>query len=175
MLKGILVGAAGFAAAAALAVYLLAATGRIPANADAKPPRLEKWLARKALHAAIDRQAPRSPNPVALTDGNLIDGIRLYAQDCAVCHGGADAKASHIARGLYQKAPQLGKHGVEDDEDGETYWKIYHGIRMTGMPSFRQDLSEEQMWKITLFLKHMDQLPPAPKKVWESMRAPSSL
>jgi hypothetical protein len=58
---------------------------------------------------------------------------------------------------------------VEDDEEGETFWKIYHGIRMTGMPSFRETLSEDQIWKITLFLKDMDALSPAAQKAWNAV------
>ena len=173
LIKGIVLGAAGAVAAGLAAFYLIAVTGGIPANADAKPPAVEKWIARKALDAAIVRQAPKGPNPVALNDENLIAGIKLYAADCAVCHGAADAKASHIAHGLYQKAPQLAKYGVEDDEDGETYWKLYHGIRMTGMPAFRESLSEDELWKITLFLKNMDSLPPKPKKIWEAVPSPA--
>ncbi len=166
MIKGIFFGAAGVLAVLAAGFYAAISSGLLPANADDKPPFIEKWIATKALKAAIARQAPTMPNPIPLNDANLIEGIRLYAADCAVCHGAADGKASDIARGLYQKAPQLGRYGVEDDEDGETYWKIYHGIRMTGMPAFRETLSEEQMWKVVLFLKNMDALPPGPQKIW---------
>lgn len=77
--KGLVLGAVGAAAAGALAFYFAAAAGLFPANADAKPPALEKWIARKALDAAIVRQAPKGPNPVALNDENLIAGIKLYA------------------------------------------------------------------------------------------------
>lgn len=169
MIKGIVIGVVGGIGFLCAAFYFIAAQGWLPANADAKPPAIEKWIAHKALDAAILRQAPKGPNPVALNDENLIAGIKLYAADCAVCHGAADAAASPIAHGLYQKAPQLAKYGVEDDEDGETYWKLYHGIRMTGMPAFRDALSEDELWKITLFLKNMDSLPPAPQKAWEAV------
>lgn len=169
LFAGLLLGAVGVVAAGAGAFYLIASAGYFPANADAKPPALEKWIAHKALDAAIVRQAPKGENPVKLDDANLIAGIRLYAADCAVCHGAADGKASPIALGLYQKAPQLAKYGVEDDEEGETYWKLYHGIRMTGMPSFRDSLTEDELWKVVLFLKHMDSLPPAPQKAWDAV------
>jgi mono/diheme cytochrome c family protein len=137
MLKGAALGACAAVAAGLGAFYLAATFGLIPANADAKPPALEKWAARKALDAAIAREAPKGENPVALTDANLIAGIKLYAANCAACHGAADGRPSAVALGLYQKAPQLARYGVEDDEDGETYWKLYHGIRMTGMPARR--------------------------------------
>ncbi|HEX4046739.1 MAG TPA: cytochrome c [Elusimicrobiota bacterium] len=169
MMKGIVIGALGAVAMGLAAFYLVAASGRIPANADARPPALEKWVAERALDAAILREAPRGPNPVALTDANLVAGIRLYAADCAVCHGAADAAPSPIGSGLYQKAPLLAKYGVEDDDEGDTYWKLYHGIRMTGMPSFRESLTEDELWKIALFLKNMDSLPPGPQKVWDAV------
>jgi mono/diheme cytochrome c family protein len=172
MIKGMLAGAVLTLSAGALAAYLAVAGGLLPANADAKPPRLERWAAHKSLKATIEREAPKAPNPVAATDENLIAGVRLYAANCAVCHGVADGRASNVAQGLYQRAPQLAKHGVEDDEDGENYWKVYHGIRLTGMPSYRATLSETQIWQLVLFLKHMDALTPAAQKEWTAL--PSS-
>ena len=63
---------------------------------------------------------------------------------------------SAIAKGLSPKAPQLAKHGVEDDLEGTIYWKTAHGIRFTGMPGFRESLSEQEIWQVSLFLKRMD-------------------
>jgi thiosulfate dehydrogenase len=169
MIKGIAVGIAASLVAGLLGAYLFVSLGLMPANADAPPPALEKWAARKSLKATIEREATSSPNPAALNDENLVAGVKLYAANCAVCHGAADGAASNIAKGLYQHAPQLGKHGVTDDEEGETYWKIDHGIRMTGMPSYRATLSATQMWQITLFLKHMDALTPRADKAWKAL------
>jgi mono/diheme cytochrome c family protein len=109
---------------------------------------------------------------VELTDANLIAGIQLYGQHCAICHGTAagDASASPVAKGEYPKPPQLATHGVEDDPEGATYWKIDHGIRWTGMPSWAATLSEQQMWTVTLFLKHMDKLSPAAQQSWQAVK-----
>jgi thiosulfate dehydrogenase len=171
MIRGVLIGVVATLVLLALAIYAGVETGMMPANADAKPPALERWAARASLHAAIKRGAPKAPNPVALNDANLNAGIKLYAQNCAVCHGAADARATNIASGLYQKPPQLAKDGVEDDPEGVTYWKIDHGIRFTGMPSFGAKLNDEQMWQLTLFLKHMDSLPPAPERAWKAVKS----
>ncbi len=149
--------------------YLFVTKGWMPANADGTPPAIEKWMARTSLRATLQREAPQIPNPVALTNENLIVGIKLYAVNCAVCHGAADGKASNIAVGLYQHAPQLAMHGVTDDPDGKIYWKIKHGIRLTGMPAFSETLSENQIWQIVLFLKNMDSLTPAASKVWNKV------
>jgi thiosulfate dehydrogenase len=49
--------------------------------------------------------------------------------------------------------------GVTADPPGETFWKVANGIRMTGMPSFQQSLSQTQMWQISLMLANADKLP----------------
>jgi mono/diheme cytochrome c family protein len=147
----------------------------IPANADAKPSKMERWAASRSLGATIKREMPTQPNPVAATDVNYLAAIKLYGENCSVCHGVPGEGSTAIAIGLYQHAPQLARHGVEDDPDGETYWKIKHGIRMTGMPAFTKTLSEEQIWTLALFLKHMDKLPAVPERAWKSLHVPVAL
>jgi mono/diheme cytochrome c family protein len=166
--KAFLGGVAATFAAIGIAGYLAAVEGLIPANADAKPSKAERWFATTALKAVVLRRAPTQSNPVAPADENVIAGIRLYKQNCAVCHGEADARPSNIANGLYQRPPQFAKHGVEDDPAGQTYWKIAHGIRLTGMPAFSKTLNDTQKWQITLFLQRMDRLSPAAQVAWKS-------
>ena len=143
--------------------------GWLPANADARPGFIETWIARHSLHATINREAPTAPVPVALTDANLIAGIQTYATNCAVCHGAADGQASHIATGLFQHAPQLAIHDVTDDPEGKIYWFVKHGVRLTGMPAFSDSLTDEQIWQVVLFLKHMDKLSPDVDKAWKAV------
>jgi len=133
---------------------------------------LEGWAAQTSLRATLAREAPAGPNPVELTDSNLIAGIQLYGDHCAICHGTAKgaASASPVAKGLYPAPPQLASEGVEDDPEGVSFWKIQHGIRWTGMPSWTGALSDQQIWTLALFLKHMDKLPPAPQQVWQNVR-----
>jgi thiosulfate dehydrogenase len=172
MLKGVVSGVALTLAVALIGAYALVQSGLIPASADAKPGQLETWMARTSLNATLRREAPKDQNPVALTEQNLLDGVHLFAQNCAVCHGSAkgDASSSPIAKGLYQKPPQLATEGVEDDPDGVSFWKIKHGIRLTGMPSFEDSLSDQEIWTLALFLKHMDKLPPAVQQAWQQVQ-----
>ena len=172
MLKGVVLGVALTLVVALIGAYALAQSGLIPANADAKPGQLETWMARTSLDATLRRDAPKEQNPVALTEQNLLNGVHLFAQNCAVCHGSAkgDASSSPIAKGLYQKPPQLATAGVEDDPGGVSFWKIKHGIRLTGMPSFGDSLSDQEIWTLALFLKHMDKLPSAVQQAWQQVQ-----
>ena len=106
------------------------------------------------------------------TDDNLVAGVELYGRHCAICHGTAkgDASASPVAKGLYPGPPQLATDGVEDDPEGFSFWKIKHGIRWTGMPSWGSTLTDEQIWTLALFLNHMDKLPSAAEQAWQKVQ-----
>ncbi len=93
---------------------------------------------RASLPRAIRNDSQSLNSPIEATSDNLVAGAKLYGANCAMCHGASDAKESDVAKGLYIKAPQLAKDGVEDDPVGMTYFKIAHGYRMTPMPAFSQ-------------------------------------
>ncbi len=155
--------------AGVLGGYLILRSGLIPANADARPSSLEQWVAQTSLKATLSREAPRVPNPIGLTDDNLIKGIHLYIKNCVICHGTVKGNASEtpVAKGQYIKPPQLATDGVEDDMTGITFWKIKHGIRWTAMPAWNGILTDRQIWTLALFLKHMNKLPPPAQRVWQ--------
>jgi mono/diheme cytochrome c family protein len=127
-------------------------SGRAPVATDAPPMPMEKYLAKKALHAALDREMPKTV-PIPTSEANYLAGAQLYKDHCAVCHGLPGQKATAIASGMFPKPPELmrGK-GVTDDEPGETYWKVVHGIRLTGMPGFRESLTDNQAWQVSILL-----------------------
>ena len=171
-MRGFLLGIVAAIVVAAVGGYIVLRSGLVPANADAEPGWLEIWAANTSLDATLDREAPKGPNPVALTDDNLVAGIELYGQRCAICHGTAqgNASASPIAKGEYPAPPQLATDGVEDDPEGNSFWVIAHGIRWTGMPSWKGTLTDEQIWTLALFLNHMNKLPSAAEQAWQKVR-----
>jgi len=172
MIRGFIAGMAAVIIVALVGAYVLLQSGLIPANADAEPGRLEMWVAGTSLSATLRREAPNQPNPVAPSNDHLIEGVKLYAQHCVICHGTAsgNASASPVAKGLYPRPPQLASDGVEDDPEGESYWKIKHGIRLTGMPSWATSLSDREIWTLALFLKHMDRLPAPVQLAWKQVK-----
>ena len=144
-------------------VYFYFTGGSAPvATTDPDMP-FESLLARKAQHARIDKEMPKNV-PIQATEANYLAGAELYKQHCAVCHGLPLAPKTAIATGMYPHPPQLlqGK-GVTDDEPGESYWKIFNGFRLTGMPGFSKSLNETQMWQMSLLLANADKLPASVK------------
>jgi thiosulfate dehydrogenase len=144
-------------------VYWYFSSGRAPVATSAPPMPFERMLAKKALHARMDREIPKSV-PISADEANYAAGAQIYRDNCAVCHGLPGQGQTAIAKGMYPKPPALleGK-GVTDDPAGETYWKVAGGIRMTGMPGFQQSLSSTQMWQVSVLLAGADKLPKAVK------------
>jgi thiosulfate dehydrogenase len=121
MFRGFILGIIFTVLAAAAVGYYALSSGLIPANADAKPGQIEMFIAGTSLQATLDKDAPKEPNPVQLSDENLVNGIKLYETNCAICHGTAEGEtsASPIAKGEYPSPPQLATDGVEDDPEGD--------------------------------------------------------
>jgi thiosulfate dehydrogenase len=143
--------------------YLYFAGGSAPvATTDSDMP-FETFFMHKALNARIAKDMPKTV-PIQANEANYVAGAELYKQHCAVCHGLPLAPKSAVAAGMYPQPPQLfqGK-GVTDDQPGESYWKIFNGIRLSGMPGFSKSLSETQMWQLALLLANADKLPTSAK------------
>jgi thiosulfate dehydrogenase len=172
--KTFLVGLVLGLVAVPVAVYFYFASGNAPVATSAPPMPFEKQMAKKALHAVIEREMPKSV-PIQGDETNFAAGAQVYRQNCAVCHGLPGQPQTAIAKGMFPVPPMLleGK-GVTDDPAGETYWKVANGIRLTGMPGFKPSLSETQMWQVSVMLAQADKLPAAVKQTLAAPLPPAN-
>ena len=150
-----------------LGVLGFAMLGFFPTQANVEPPHIERHLAMGAVDASMDRHAPRVSNPLTPTDQNLEDGMKLYTMNCALCHGGLDRKPSSLATSFYPPPPNL-ISDPPDDPEWHTFFTIRTGIRYTGMPAWDKTLTEQDIWKITILLSHLDKLPPTVQEYWKT-------
>jgi mono/diheme cytochrome c family protein len=144
----------------------VALLGYLPTRANSDPPEMESHLAMSALDSSVERHAPRLNNPVAPTDENLIDGLKIYTMNCAGCHGGVDRQPSPFGKSFYPPAPSLILH-PPDDAEWHVFYVIRTGVRYSGMSAWDKTLSEPDMWKVTAFLTRVDKLPPAVQDYWK--------
>ena len=155
-------------------IYFYLVGGSAPvATTDPDMP-FEVFLAHKARQVRLDRDVPKT-TPIQPSEANYLAGAELYKQHCAVCHGVPNSDKTAIATGMYPRPPQLFKgKGVTDDEPGESYWKIFNGFRLTGMPGFSKSLNETQMWQLALLVANADKLPASAKATLAAPLATSS-
>jgi thiosulfate dehydrogenase len=142
------------------------------AVADTPLPR-EKSFTIVPLEERIHREMPAGA-PFAADEQTLVAGAVIYQNQCAACHG-FQGKPSSFGAHMFPDAPPLWERhhngevvGVSDDPVGETYWKIANGIRLSGMPAYKQILTSTEIWQVALLLANADK--PMPPKVLDSVR-----
>jgi len=155
--------------------------GHVPVAVADPPLFQERLLTGVPLHARIDREMVKTP-PIQPDEANLVAGAQVYRDQCAACHG-YHGKASSFGPHMYPDAPPLWEEhhhgaetmiGVTDDPPGEMYWKVANGIRLTGMPAYKQVLSETEMWQVSVLLANADKpLPPAAVAILRGVETPA--
>jgi mono/diheme cytochrome c family protein len=164
MFKGLILGILLGMLLIAGGVYYYFSSGHAPVATSAPPMPLEKTFARLGLHAYLDR-LPHPQPQVPADEVNLISGAKVYKEQCAVCHGLPGEPKGTIQMGMYPAPPQLFHGtGVTDDDAWESYWKVENGIRMSGMPGFKGQLTETQIWQVSVLVKNADKIPESVKK-----------
>jgi mono/diheme cytochrome c family protein len=141
--------------------YLIVISGGIRMETAAPPLPLERRVASMVLHANYGNAAQQR-DPLPADEANMVAGAQVYRTHCAVCHGLTEGRPTDIARGMFPDPPQLLQEDmVTDDPEGITYWKVTHGIRLSGMPGFGSTLSDTARWQVTMLVAHADKLSPA--------------
>ncbi len=128
-------------------------------SARAEPSAIETWLARKARGLAIPIDAKRRSNPIAGTPEVLADARAHWADHCAICHANNGSGEAEMGRRLYPPAPDMRKQPTQQMTDGELFYIIENGIRLSGMPAWGgTNQGEDDSWKLVHLIRYLPQL-----------------
>ncbi len=140
-----------------LVPILVLATGAINMGADVKLGLIERSLAPWGRDRSVEKRAPKEKNRYAGDPGAIATGFAHYRENCVMCHGAPGMAGAELSKGINPPAPSLGKE-ENDTPDGELFWVVKHGIRMTAMPAFGPTHTDEEIWKIVAFIRHLPDL-----------------
>jgi mono/diheme cytochrome c family protein len=98
---------------------------------------------------ALAESAGPVHNPLANDGDAPAQGMKLFQQHCAQCHGKAGEG--------HGKAPALISAEMMLATPGEIFWVITNGVMRRGMPSWSR-LPEIQRWQIVTYLESLDRL-----------------
>jgi mono/diheme cytochrome c family protein len=129
-------------------------------SARAQPSVLESWAARQARAMALPAGARERANPVADSPKVLADARAHWADHCAACHSNNGSGDAEMGKHMYPPAPDMRQAATQDLTDGELFYIIQNGIRLTGMPSWGSGTShdEEDSWKLVRLIRHLPKL-----------------
>ncbi len=98
-------------------------------------------------------------NPLADSPATIADGKEAFGHYCVACHG-LDGQNTGVpfAEKMSPPVPLLTSKEVQAYTDGQLKWVIDYGIWPSGMPGSKDTLSDDEIWSIVVYVRH---LPPA--------------
>ena len=122
------------------------------------PGKLEtKTMTFVKHHAFIGNKNQKNPLPD--NQQTLADGKEAFSHYCVACHG-MDGQTTGVpfAEHISPPIPSLASQDVQSYTDGQLKWILDYGIQPSGMPGSKGTLSDDELWSIVVFIRH---LPPA--------------
>jgi mono/diheme cytochrome c family protein len=140
----------------------------------AEPSWAERGLSRLARRWAVPARAREARNPVAFSEEIWKEARAHFADHCASCHGNDGSGQTELGRNLYPRAPDMRLAETQTLGDGEIYWIIENGIRLTGMPAWGDGSDHDvDTWKLVHFVRHLGHLTPDHLKEMEALNPKS--
>jgi mono/diheme cytochrome c family protein len=133
---------------------------RAGVGARTPPGALETSVARTARHTLIPVSARNRSNPATVTPEIIREGMEHWADHCATCHGNDGRGDTEIGRGLYPRTPDMRTPATQNLSDGELFYIIENGVKLTGMPAWGTGTAEgeESSWHLVHFIRHLPKL-----------------
>jgi mono/diheme cytochrome c family protein len=148
------------ALAVGLGVVMLIWIGSHGISAKAEPGRFETIVTRAMRGLAIPRSGRDLVNPVAKSPAIVAEGMAHYADHCAACHANDGSGKTELGLGLYPKPPDMRLPATQSLTDGELFYIIENGVRLTGMPGWSTGTpeGEEATWHLVHFIRALPRL-----------------
>ncbi len=129
-------------------------------SARLQPSGLEALAAREARAMAWPANARERVNPIADSPEVLAEARAHWADHCAVCHSNNGSGDAEMGKHMYPPAPDMRQADTQNLTDGELFYIIQNGIRLSGMPSWGSGTShdEQDSWKLVRFIRRLPKL-----------------
>ena len=130
-------------------------------SARETPSTVETFAARTARELAVPSKYSQLRNPVSASPENVQAGMEHFADHCATCHANDSSGDTMFGKGMYPKPPDMRTAGTQGMSDGELYYTIENGVRLSGMPAFGEEHSvgdDSHTWELVIFIRHLPNL-----------------
>ncbi len=119
------------------------------------PGRAEATIVQWTKHTVTVGGA-HDTNPVPSSADSIEAGKQAFGFYCVVCHG-RDGQNTGVpfAKSMSPPIPSLASRQIQQYSDGQLKWIIENGLAPSGMPASRGILSDDDMWAIIVYLRHL--------------------
>ena len=97
------------------------------------------------------------PSPVPVSSEAWTERLEHFSDRCAICHANNDSGDTPIRKDDFPRVPDLHMNDIQSRSDGELFFAIYNGIRLTAMPAWGEGDMEKDIgsWKLVHFIQHL--------------------
>lgn len=139
-------------------------------SARPTPSPLEEGVALKLRKLAVPDRYKHMKNPVTLSDEVLRGAMEHWADHCATCHANDGSGQTTVGRNMYPRPPDMRASRTQGMSDGEIYYVINQGIRLTGMPAWGKPGDDDsESWQLVAFIRALPTLTAAQVEAMTAM------
>lgn len=142
-------------------------------SARTRPPAIEAFAADLARKISMPADAKEKQNPVPDSAEVIAEGRAHWADHCASCHANDGSGRNTMGVQMYPQAPDMRREGTQKLTDGELFYIIENGVRLTGMPAWGGARTQQDSWKLVRFVRHLPSLTPDEIREMESLNPKS--
>jgi hypothetical protein len=109
---------------------------------------------------AMPADAKNKQNPVPNSPQVIAEGKAHWADHCATCHANNGSGQTEMGKNMYPPSPDMRKQETQQMTNGELFYVIENGVRLSGMPAWGTGAHEDQesSCKLVRFIRHLPDL-----------------
>jgi cytochrome c553 len=136
-------------------MFFLAA-GVVLSGCKVSPPGKWETSAMTRIKHSLSVRGKSTKNPLPESPGNIVNGRMAFSHYCAACHG-LDGQNTGVpfADRMSPQVPSLKSAPVQAYTDGQLKWIVDNGLSPSGMPASKEILTEEEIWAIVVYIRHL--------------------
>jgi len=150
-----------------LAAFAFVKSGIYDTSASKPHTRFTTWLTHETMIHSVRRRAAGVTPPSSVSPDRIVAGFCAYESHCVACHGAAGVARQRWVSGMEPAPPYL-LDSTRKFTAPQLFWTVKNGIKMTGMPSWRDSMRDEEIWDVVAFLEAMPRMNSDAYRQWRS-------
>jgi cytochrome c553 len=147
--------------------FVFVKAGLYDVGSSKRHTKLTEWITHETMIHSVRRHAAGISPPHWTSAEQVVAGYCAYETHCVACHGAAGIARKPWVSGLEPQPPYL-LDATQRFTPAELFWIAKNGIKMTGMPAWRDSLSDQEIWNIVAWLEASRNLPPQTYVRWRA-------
>jgi mono/diheme cytochrome c family protein len=152
-----------------LGTFAFVKSGIYDVAASRPHTKFTTWLTHETMIHSVRSHAKGIEAPGYATAAQVAAGFCLYETHCVACHGAAAVARRQWVSGVEPAPPYL-VDAARKWRPRELFWIARNGIKMTGMPAWRNSMSDGQLWDVVAFLEAMPKMDSQTYVRWRAAR-----